>query len=443
MKSNNMDNLDLDFDTEHRVWDKLPTMKAVVCWLATLFLLTQVVFFFDSQGDDVHSLGYLGRKVQNRSFIASTIGGSRLNGHSFGCSRSAAILAPEIQKVSDSRYVIPSDVEPSVYCDESASHETLRAGDYIEKDLLCGARKAAMVPLAGKPKLAFLFLVRGEIVFEPLWRRFFHGNEESYSVYVHASNASYDYPESSFFHGKSVLSRPVKRFSMTLVDAQRRLLAHALRDSRNANAWFTFVCEKTLPVRNFPFIFNYITNSETSFVEAFLPKLATRRKWNQEPEFRRNQTRKGEAWMSVHRRHAGLIVAESKLYAKFDRDLVGAAHDESYIQTMLAMVDAQGIANRTVMYVDWSDPHHSSHPSLIRVRNATQGAATFRKIQQQTWNEDGYFIDSRERGSDDNEPSCMYNGSPFSNCYMFARKFAAGGEEVEALLSLPKEVLGY
>lgn len=239
-------------------------------------------------------------------------------------------------------------MEPSMYCIEFGTNQSLRTGDYKEKDLLCEAHKAAVVPMAGKsPKVAFLFLVRGEIVFEPLWRRFFRGHEESYSVYVHASNASYEYAESSFFHGKNVPSQPVKRFSMTLVDAQRRLLAHALLDSRNANAWFTFVCERTLPVRNFPFAFNYLMNSEASFVEAFQPKFAILKKWNQESELFRNQTRKGEAWMSLHRRHAGLIVGESKLYGKFDRDLVGAAHDESYIQTMLAIADAQGIANRT------------------------------------------------------------------------------------------------
>ena len=41
-------------------------------------------------------------------------------------------------------------------------------------------------PAAAVPKIAFLFLVREDIVFEPLWRRYFAGHEGRYSLYVHA-----------------------------------------------------------------------------------------------------------------------------------------------------------------------------------------------------------------------------------------------------------------
>jgi hypothetical protein len=56
-------------------------------------------------------------------------------------------------------------------------------------------------------KIAFLFLTRGALPLEDIWREFFRwkGNTSLYTVYAHPHHG-YKYPPTSFFHGKEVRS---------------------------------------------------------------------------------------------------------------------------------------------------------------------------------------------------------------------------------------------
>ena len=99
--------------------------------------------------------------------------------------------------------------------------------------------------------------------------------------------------------------------------------------------------EACVPVRSFPFMYDYFMNSRTSFVEAFSPKPWYRR-WETLPHFRRDQLRKGELWNSVHRRHAGMIVGDVTFYRKFKADCIAACTlDEEYVQTLLFVRDPE------------------------------------------------------------------------------------------------------
>ncbi|CAL5372027.1 unnamed protein product [Camellia sinensis] len=61
-------------------------------------------------------------------------------------------------------------------------------------------------------KIAFLFLVRGDLPLAPLWEKFFEGHEGFYSIYVH-SNPSFNgtVAKDSVFYGRRVLSKDLKR----------------------------------------------------------------------------------------------------------------------------------------------------------------------------------------------------------------------------------------
>ena len=56
-------------------------------------------------------------------------------------------------------------------------------------------------------KIAFLFLTRGPLPLEDIWREFFRwrGNSSLFTVYAHPHHG-YRYPSTSFFHGKEVHS---------------------------------------------------------------------------------------------------------------------------------------------------------------------------------------------------------------------------------------------
>ena len=74
--------------------------------------------------------------------------------------------------------------------------------------------RASMAPMVRRapgsrvPKVAFLFLVRGELPLRPLWEKFFQGHQGLYSIYVHA-HPSYtgSPPADSVFHGRYIPSQ--------------------------------------------------------------------------------------------------------------------------------------------------------------------------------------------------------------------------------------------
>ncbi|KAG0614009.1 hypothetical protein M758_6G144300 [Ceratodon purpureus] len=311
-----------------------------------------------------------------------------------------------------------------------------------DSELLHAAQDAATLPLPqGKPKVAFLFILRQKIPLEPLWERFFGGaDKDSYSIYTHPSWWVDGFPENSVFYNRSISTKEVKRFDISLVDVVRRLLAFALLDTDRANMWFVLVSEACIPVRSFPFVYDYLMNSTTSFVESFSP-LQRFKRWNPEPVFEMNKLRKGELWMSMHRRHAGMVVGDVTFYRKFKADCRDdCTLDEQYTQTLLHCLDPEGIANRSVTYADWSNPRHGGSP--LKHTAALINSTLIEKIQNRTENLDGQYMDS----SDDfnhTMQTCVYNGLPHSPCFLFARKFSGDKEDVQSLLDLPKSVLQY
>jgi hypothetical protein len=71
------------------------------------------------------------------------------------------------------------------------------------------APKGHRTPYHRVPKIAFLFLVRGELPLRPLWEKFFAGNDqELYSIYVHP-DPSYtgSPPRDSVFYGRMIPSK--------------------------------------------------------------------------------------------------------------------------------------------------------------------------------------------------------------------------------------------
>ena len=70
------------------------------------------------------------------------------------------------------------------------------------------APKLRGTPYHRVPKIAFLFLVRGDLPLRPLWEKFFAGHQELCTIYVHA-DPSYtgSPPEDSVFYGRMIPSQ--------------------------------------------------------------------------------------------------------------------------------------------------------------------------------------------------------------------------------------------
>ena len=114
---------------------------------------------------------------------------------SVASSPSPAPLPPQNPQVGLARFLEPP----------SAMH------NMTDEELLWWASmtpKVRSTPYHRAPKVAFLFLARGDLLLRTLWEKFFAGHEGLYSIYVH-TDPSYtgSPPEDSVFYGRMIPSQ--------------------------------------------------------------------------------------------------------------------------------------------------------------------------------------------------------------------------------------------
>ncbi|CAL4897415.1 unnamed protein product [Urochloa decumbens] len=283
-------------------------------------------------------------------------------------------------------------------------------------------------PYRRVPKVAFLFLTAGPLHLAPLWEKFFAGagsRTELYSIYVHATpgySGPKKFPRSSPFHRRHVPSKVVQWGEPTMFDAERRLLANALLDP--ANDRFVLVSESCIPLFNFTVVYDYLTGSSHSFVNAFDdpgPGGLGRYNGALAPEVTPEQWRKGSQWFELARDLAVTVVADERYYPKFrEHCRPGCYVDEHYLPTVLTAVAPARIANRSVTWTDWS--RGGAHPATFGEGDIDEAFLTrlTTEVDQKT---------------------CEYNGQPSQVCFLFARKFAPN--TLKPLLKLAPKFLGY
>ncbi|CAA6663924.1 unnamed protein product [Spirodela intermedia] len=295
---------------------------------------------------------------------------------------------------------IESYIEPKQLKHQMTDEELFWRGSMVPKK--------ADFPYKRVPKVAFMFLTRGALPLGPLWERFFHGHEGLFTVYVHAlPGYKLNVTENSAFYGRQIPSQDVSWGSVSLVDAEKRLMGNALLDFSNER--FVLLSESCIPVFNFPTVYKYLINSEQSYVESY-----------DDPSHRgRGRYSRSMAPRSLSTKLAIDIVSDSKYYSIFRRYCKPSCYpDEHYIPTYLNMFHGELNANRTVTWVDWS--RLGPHPAQF-------GRADVNET----------FIQSiRNNGT-----ICTYNSKPTSVCFLFARKFAPSA--LEPLLKISQTVMKF
>ncbi|KAK9065258.1 hypothetical protein SSX86_016641 [Deinandra increscens subsp. villosa] len=286
--------------------------------------------------------------------------------------------------------------------------------------------RASMVPRIRKtpfkkvPKVAFMFLVRGRIPLSPLWARFFRGYKGFYSIYVHTQPYFVgEVAPELIFQGRRIPSEVVTWGEISMVEAERRLLASALLDFSNER--FVLLSEACIPLYNFSNIYSYLINSRKTFVECYDqegPVGRGRYDHSMEPVVTLRQWRKGSQWFEVDRHLALEVICDKKYYPLF-RDYCKPAcySDEHYIPTFLNIEFPMENSDRTLTYVDWSKG--GPHPYKFGKWEVTVGL--LRKMQNAT--------------------ECMYNGERTRMCFLFARKFIPSS--LLRLLDIAPEVMHF
>uniref|UniRef100_A0A0E0CGH1 Uncharacterized protein n=1 Tax=Oryza meridionalis TaxID=40149 RepID=A0A0E0CGH1_9ORYZ len=290
----------------------------------------------------------------------------------------------------------------------------------VMRDLL-----AMPMPVSKNPKIALMFLTPGSLPFEKLWEKFLQGHEGRYSIYIHASRER-PVHSSSLFVGREIHSEKVVWGRISMVDAEKRLLANALEDVDNQ--FFVLLSDSCVPLHTFDYIYNFLMGTNVSFIDCFLdpgPHGSGRYSVEMLPEIEQRDFRKGAQnvyypkWFAVTRRHALLILADHLYYNKFElyckpaegRNCIA---DEHYLPTLFNMVDPGGISNWSVTHVDWSEGKW--HPRSYRAIDVT-----YALLKNITAIKENFRITSDDKKVVTVTP-CMWNGTK-RPCYLFARKF--------------------
>ncbi|OIW16816.1 hypothetical protein TanjilG_06856 [Lupinus angustifolius] len=252
-----------------------------------------------------------------------------------------------------------------------------------------------------KPKIAFLFLTNSNLSFAPLWEKFFSSdnNRHLFNIYIHADPTSAVADPGGVFHHRFIHSKKTYRSSPTLISAARRLIANALLDDL-LNQYFALVSQHCIPLFSFGFVYNYLFKDNLTSLTNFAPSQSLPRYQSfieilsnepriyerylarghdvMLPEVQFRQFRVGSQFFVLTRRHAKLVVRDTRLWRKFRLPCIAAQQcypEEHYFATLLSMEDRVGCTGFMLTRVNWTGcwdghPHRYKQeevsPNLIR-----------------------------------------------------------------------------
>ena len=212
---------------------------------------------------------------------------------------------------------------------------------------------------------------------------------------------------------------------VSLVEAERRLLASALLD--HGNERFVLLSEACIPVRNFTAVHAFLAGSATSFVDSYGDgdcRARYDRYFAERTNIAVEHWRKGAQWFEVDRALALEVVADEPYIRMFRGFCAGrwrCLTDEHYLPTLLSLLGwGRRNAKRTLTYADWKRPQ-GMHPHTHEAEEVT--AELVGRIRE------------------DGGGRCFYNGARNGICNLFARKFAP--DTLEPLLRLAPKVMGF
>lgn len=159
-------------------------------------------------------------------------------------------------------------------------------------------------------KIAFLFLVISGVYHESHWQDFFTGNEQHYSLYVHAKK---DVAPTSFFKPHQLKKNVPTTWAQTM-NAQIELLKEALNDPSNSK--FVFASESTIPLQSFDTVYAHLMQDDASwFWYQKNPHMKHGDAYNgardlwpipHQHQFKNSQ------WVVLNRKHAQILVNDTK-----------------------------------------------------------------------------------------------------------------------------------
>lgn len=217
-------------------------------------------------------------------------------------------------------------------------------------------------------KIAFLFVVRGHMPLEDVWREFFgfQADEKYYSIYVHPHHG-FKYHKTSFFHGREVKERQnVKWGGMSQVRAIKSVVREALKDP--LNEWFVLMSETCIPLHPFPVWRSAFSKQVKSMINAcpmHPSEMETDTRWRPSLDavgMNKGHWRKSATWFALNRKHSQIFVDETAFEKGWESV---PCCDEHYLPSVLAYhkLDNETTCSDGFCHVLW-DSLIASHPHM-------------------------------------------------------------------------------
>ncbi|KAL4424305.1 hypothetical protein ABPG75_001606 [Micractinium tetrahymenae] len=220
-----------------------------------------------------------------------------------------------------------------------------------------------------------------------------HGlpGQHLFSLYVHPPPWPdfQGFSRQSVFSGRAVPSRVRTKWGdISLVDAERLLLAAALKDPLNER--FVLISESDVPLYDPLTLYQQLLHDPRSRVKACGQySRPPQRLWKKEMEtalLKQHHMRKSSQFFGLTRRHAELVVADKDVYTSFKQHCssytCGGLPDEHYIPTLLAALGEEGATHCEgygVAWHEWSGAPNAAHPWNYKASDVTR--ELFRKMR--------------------------------------------------------------
>ena len=186
-------------------------------------------------------------------------------------------------------------------------------------------------------KIAFLFLTIKNVNFPNIWDKYFFGNEDRISLYIHPK-----YPNEVSWHKDCIIKNLVKTEWGLIVKAYIELLKEAIKDKQNYK--FIFLSESCVPIQSFNNFYKTATSDNLSWI-----KLMNISNYDYNVRLNKSSDKfiKHYSRSMLSRYHVNKLLKKQKELDFFYKMHVG---DEFYLSVLLPLTK---IKNFPITFDDW------------------------------------------------------------------------------------------
>jgi hypothetical protein len=186
-------------------------------------------------------------------------------------------------------------------------------------------------------KIAFLFLTIKNINFPNIWNKYFLGNENKYSIYIHPK-----YPNEVTWHKECIIKNLVETEWGLIVKAYIELLKESIKDKQNYK--FIFLSESCVPIQSFDNFYRKATSDNLSWIK-LMP--ITNYDYNVRLNKSNNKFIKHYSRSMLSKYHVNKLLKKQKELEFFYKMHVG---DEFYLSVLLPLTKLKDFP---VTFDDW------------------------------------------------------------------------------------------